>query len=129
MKHFLTEDRKKAFPILTMLLAGIVISYLKRSSLSVWIFGVSAVLVFIIFLTHPSILKPIVKLINLIIKVLSYSFTVLLIFLMQCVIFLILRGILILFRKRLFDMRFKTKEESYYLTGTKSWEEQLKEPY
>jgi len=129
MKHFLTEDRKGAIPVLTMILGGLIISCIKRSSLSVWVFTLLAVLAFIIFVTYPSILKPLIKLINLIIKVLSYVFTVFLIFWMQCIIFLILKGVLFLFRIKLFDQRFRTKEASYYLTDENSWEGQLKEPY
>lgn len=129
MKNLMTDSRKKALPVMSLLSAGLIISQIKGNSSAVYaLLAVDSAALFI-FLFLPAALFPLRKGFDLIVKGLSFIFTSILIFILQCFIFFMIRIVLTVFRVNIFDMRFKSREDSYYRKADNRWREHLDEPF
>lgn len=129
MKNLMTENRKRVFPLMSLLTVGLLLSCLRPASYATFAVWSALALSVIFFILRPSVLFPVKHLIDLIIKGLSFLFTVILIFLLQCIVLFIIKLFLKIFRVNLFDMRFRTGEPSYYKESDNGWKGHLDDPF
>lgn len=95
-----------------------------------WLFGTFvfiAVVNAVLAVIHPVLIRPVTFLLESLIKLIRIIFTVVFIFIMQCIIFALIHFIGALFRRRFMGSR--PDAVSYYAEGDDTWTENISEPY
>lgn len=95
-----------------------------------WLFGIFAFIALVntmLSIVHPVLVKPVLFVLESIIKGLRIIFTILFILIMQCIIFSLIRFIGAVFGKRF--MGTGKEKESYYMDSENSWIKNMNEPF